>query len=264
MIDAGVDAGPPPPNDFCAGAIALTFIDGGATVFGDLTTAKSDSAQCSSLGPDVYYSFYGRSPMSAQLIRLDGGAWTPHVMIETNCGTSYLACDKTQPSPTATYASGGSGLYFVQVDAAAAGAGAFQLNVIAAPITPGDLCANIVTASLGANPGTTTNTEQNNAFGCGPYINDQDVFFSFQAPDAGAGVDAGILTATVLRDAGTAGMMVQIRRGSACPGTVGGATCDYGTSPVSISIPAVSGPYVIVVGGYDSQTGPFTLQLSIQ
>jgi len=241
------------------------LIDGGARVTGDLTSAKSDSSQCSSTGPDVYYSFFGRSPITAQVTRLDGGTWTPHLMLKASCAAAYLVCANTPPSPTVTYSTAIPGQYFVQVDSALPGAGAFQLEVTAAPITDGDLCVNAIPVTLGDFEATTVDAESDTSLTCSPWIaGNSDVFFTLDLPDAGA-ADAGILTAQIISDAGRQ-MVINIRTGSTCPGAAAGnpACGSHSASPIPTArVPALPGPYVIVVGDR-AQKGPFSLHLTVQ
>ncbi|RYE21282.1 MAG: hypothetical protein EOP51_15990, partial [Sphingobacteriales bacterium] len=186
---------PPPANDNCAGAIALTVYGSGACVATNGTTAgatQSLSGCAGTADDDVWYTF--TATQTTQIVTVIGGSSFDAVLqVLTACGGTSLACkDDTGSGSAETTTLTGltvGNTYAIRVyhySSSVSSAPTFTICVTE-PATPpaNDNCANAISLPVNAFgscvpvTGTTLAATQSIA-GCSGNAND-DVWYSFVA-----------------------------------------------------------------------------------
>lgn len=289
---------PPPANDVCSGAVAITP---NTPVSADTSNSTNDyrSPVCGGLGPDLFYGF---SLASASRVTLtanaspDAGNLQPVIdLIAGACpypdgGANELDCGgaaNANESGTLDVANVPAGDYIVVVDGLNGSAGPFDLNltlgtpvnpptndncsgvptpIVLAPTTDGGAFASATFDTFGANDdiqpsATDPNSACLDSNGI-PYVSGSDVVFAVTTPATGA----PSLTATVTQADGGSVYGGVIITGSPC-GTSPELACGVGsssiTSPDGGALPGGTVYYIWVdrLKGLDAPAG--TLQVSV-
>ncbi|MEW6434470.1 MAG: hypothetical protein AB1730_23460 [Myxococcota bacterium] len=169
---------PPPANDTCAGAQALTFASGVATVTGSTLQAANDnsgfdvSPTCSSTarqtGRDVIYTMTLAQPQDVTLTVTPsaGSTLNPALYVRKSSCTSQilgdeLVCLQKVGPATAVLTALPAGTYWIWVDGAGGTSGSFTLTATLAAPTPApanDGCAGAQALSFVGDTATATGT----------------------------------------------------------------------------------------------------------
>lgn len=193
------NAPPPPVNDTCSGAIALTVDAVCNPTTGSLESATEESPAefCNTIqsttATDVWYSFNPAN--SDEIVEVSSQDFDPIVIVYDACGGNLVDC--ANPDGSGTTMVPLSGLtpgndYFVRVysDGPLPGPGDFTICVYDLPATePNDECADAILITQADSkvdcvptPVSTVNaTESAEVSFCGPNAIDDDVWYQFVA-----------------------------------------------------------------------------------
>lgn len=275
---------PPPANDLCANASALTSADGGYfTAQGDTTSAtnKAQGACGGSSGPEVFYAFNLAAPSTVSATvtprnpPTDGGGYTPVVYLRDGCDVTDGGASSLEESCSAASTGGqaaslsvprlAAGNYVAVVDGYAGTSGPFDLVLTIAPPPPvpaNDTCAAPTPITLsaqgdggffGAADFTTvgandTYQPQDGGNCAGSYVSGPDVTFHATLPSATAPFTVSYLYVDGGVDQGTTTLLVRA------------SPCDTGAELTCGNLGPVTGTatstdlYIIVD---DNRAGPY-------
>ena len=197
LFNFTTNAGPPPANDTCATAIAVSC---GGTYSGDTSLANFEAVgDCGSVdndAPNVFYTYTGSGSPENVTVSLCGSTYDTSIAVYTGaCGA--LVClanndDSCALQSETTFLSDGTTTYYIMVEGFNVGStGAFDLNVTCeAAATPpaNDTCAAAegLTLNAAAVSGDNTNaTSSINNPSCDSFGTISDVWYSFEAPASG-------------------------------------------------------------------------------
>lgn len=249
---------PPPANDSCAGAIALSS---GTTLTGQTLAVADDSASGSCAGAgltrDVFYTFTLAS-RSVVDVNVTNTSVNTTVSLEGTCGGAEVACSATSsPGEAAHFVDLGAGTYTVLVDGPpGGGAGTFDITYTATAVPDNNSCVAPAVATVGTTTSGTLVAATNEYAGtCGGGAG-ADVVYSFSLASP-----ARVRT-TVTRTSGTFDPVVYLRSACASAGSeLGGGCSNASSGAIEIddldTVPA--GSYVVVVDSAGGVPGTFDL-----
>ncbi len=278
-----LEAIPPPTNDSCSAASALTLpLTGQVTAQGDTSNALNDALGCNGSGNDLVYSF--DLPQARQVVvravALSGSSFRPSLYLRRSgkCGSEMLAdqvgCAVGNVGGAATLSlpNLAAGTWYLWVDGASATAGPFDLVVeTAAPVLPpaNDTCLGMQPVSVASGPVTVNGTtlgagDETTSCQYPQGLFSPDVVYNVSVPSPRSlGVEVKALAGSSLRP------VVTLRAPGQCDSTSMSTElyCGWNDTQfvdrVAFTLPEVpAGDYPVWVDGDVGSQGPFTLRLT--
>jgi hypothetical protein len=285
---------PSPPNDTCAGAQTLTFVNDQASATGTTVGATNGNLAgavtptCSSTarqtGWDVVYQFtLTQSRDVTVTVTPTSAGYRPAVYMraQNSCGSdTQVACAAASATgsiapQTLQVANVPAGTWYLWVDGVADTSGTFQLDVVLGSPTTNDSCASPEALAFVNDVATTTGdtrfgTNDNSSGHVSPTcstsakVDGRDLVYSYTLP----GTRNVSITVTPTGANPTYQPVVYVRSPGNCAST-GSATqlacvSNVSTAPASIQLTnQAAGTYFIWVDGSEQTAGPFGLQVTL-
>lgn len=201
LFNFTTNAGPPPANDFCADAIAVSC---GNTYSSDTSLANFEFVgDCGSVdndAPNVFYTYTGSgSPENVTLSTCDQAGYDTSIAVFTGSCGAFVCYANNDDGPgcsgfssEVTFLSDGTTTYYIMVEGYDPGsAGTFDLTVSCeAAATPpaNDTCATAEALTLNAPAVAGDNTNATTSItnpSCDEFGVIADVWYTFDAPASG-------------------------------------------------------------------------------